>query len=117
MFDCTDQTQEREGRIDFVTLEFLEVDDAITYANGHLNLWPQDAVDSPHGPFTFDELEWLEVPYHFDHKPERTIPARRTVQNVEPLASALDALGQLPLELTTTGLRVVGYLTPAPEDA
>ncbi|MBX3539789.1 MAG: hypothetical protein KF735_19265 [Chelatococcus sp.] len=76
-----------------------------------------DLVETPHGfadslefgSFPLVAIEWLEFPLEIDEGGRGDLHHRRT-QDIAAIRAALDATGKaLPLQVTETGLRIVGH--------
>jgi hypothetical protein len=75
---------------------------------------PHPWVDaSSFGPIPLRSIEWLLFPRVAEYRADRTTPARHEPQDVDGAWRILAGLGQLPLEMTESGLLVRGYLPAA----
>lgn len=96
-------------------VKFTEVEGAKTISLPFLNLWldsPYAAVDCfEFGPFPVIEIEWIEIPVVAIFPRFNNLPALRYAQDIAAVRSALLGLGKkLPLEDTSTGLRIIGHV-------
>lgn len=99
-----------------VIIQFIDVERPKTMMTPYINdllVTPYNltVVDSEFGPFPVVDIEWIEVPKVAVCPRFNNLPAIRREQVVSAVRSALLALGRkLPLEETSTGLRIVGHV-------
>ncbi|MEZ0133487.1 MULTISPECIES: hypothetical protein [Novosphingobium] len=93
-----------------LVIKFIEAENEKAISLPWLNA-PHAFVDSiDFGPFPLVGIEWMEVPAVAIFPRKNNVPAEHYPQDIAAVRSALLALGRkLPLEDTSTGLRIVGH--------
>lgn len=76
---------------------------------------PHAFMDTSHfGPIYLREIEWLEFPAFVPRQVNgATLPGGRH-QDLDALRSALNEIGEFPIEETSRGLRIIGHIRTAP---
>ncbi len=94
-----------------LVIKFIEAENEKAISPLWLNA-PRAFVDSiDFGPFPLVGIEWIEVPAVAVFPRKSNVPAEHYTQDISAVRSALLALGKkLPLEATSTGLRIVGHV-------
>jgi hypothetical protein len=96
-------------------VQFVDVEAPKAMAVPHFYSWdpsPSAFADSfQFGPFPLVSIEWIEIPAVAIFPRQNNVPAEHYAQDIAAVRSALLALGRkLPLEDTSTGLRIVGHV-------
>lgn len=72
-------------------------------------IWESAIDGGPGGPVDYKHIEWINLPREWKWRKYENAPEETTVQEIDALIEALEAVGQFPVEATEDGVRIVGY--------
>ncbi|MDH3739210.1 MAG: hypothetical protein OER92_08440 [Alphaproteobacteria bacterium] len=72
---------------------------------------PKPFIDTiEFGPLELRAIEWFEIPAVAVWPRSNNLPPRRSEQDIDAARAIVEGLGKYPVEQTSTGLRIIGYI-------
>lgn len=95
--------------IHFIRLKFVDSDHVIE-SGGRFPILNESWCDGFPGPFSFREIEWMEIPRtYLVQRGTKGTPPSQHEQGVAAFRTMLAKLGRLPISDCGNGIRIVAY--------
>jgi hypothetical protein len=92
-----------------IKLKFVDTEH-IVESSGGFRILNESWCDGFPGPFSFREIEWMDIPRTYRvQRGNRGTPPSEHQQDVAAFRTALVGLGQLPIREQDDGIRIVAY--------
>lgn len=95
------------------TVKFVETDNIHTVQMPKISALhpPIPFIDTiEFGPVELRAIEWFEISEVAVWPRPNNVPPRQVAQDIEAARAVVERLGQYPVEETSTGLRIIGYI-------